>query len=97
MLRPMPDPAPAPLDGFAERDDSHDAFVDETLAVWQPLTKEPLTRSDARQIARDMGDFLAVLADWHRMEREQGAPAEPAAGRAPSAVSTRNSPARRKP
>ncbi|MFH1467183.1 MAG: hypothetical protein ABIO70_22555, partial [Pseudomonadota bacterium] len=78
MLRPLPDPASSSFGGSAEGDDRHDAFVDETLAVWQPLTKEPLTRSDARQIARDMGDFLAVLADWHRMEREQGAPAEPA-------------------
>jgi len=86
-----------PLGGPAEGDGPRDALADETLALWQPLSREPLTRADARRIARDVGDFLAVLADWDRMERERGAPAEPAAGRAPAAASTLTSPARRKP
>lgn len=65
---------PARLSAVA--DDEHDAFVDDTLTLWQPLSREPLTRADARRIASDVGDFLAILADWDRMERE-GAEARP--------------------
>lgn len=70
MERPVPVQIPPPLGQLAEREERHDSLVTETLAVWQPLTRDPLTRSDARRIASDIGDFLAVLADWDRIQRE---------------------------
>lgn len=82
MPRPSPDPAPLPFGDAVQSGDPSDTLVDETLELWTPLSREPLTRADARRIARDVGDFLSVLADWARMDRERSAPDESARERA---------------
>ena len=38
-----------------------DAFLRETIKVWQPLSAEPLTLADAHEIAASMTDFFAAL------------------------------------
>ena len=46
-----------------------EAFLMETLEVWQPLSREPLTMADAREIAESMTGFFAALA---RCAKEAG-------------------------
>src|ERR1700686_2054959 len=44
-------------------------FLDETIAVWQPLSQRPLTREDAREITENMVGFFSVLREWAEAER----------------------------
>ena len=46
-----------------------EAFLKETIEVWQPLSTEPLTMADAREIAESMTGFFAALA---RCAKEAG-------------------------
>ena len=39
-----------------------EAFLRETIEVWQPLSREPLTMTDAQEVAERMTEFFAVLA-----------------------------------
>jgi hypothetical protein len=39
-------------------------FLDETIAVFQPLSTRPLNREDAREIVQNMTGFFAVLSEW---------------------------------
>lgn len=40
------------------------AFLDKTIAFWQPRTTRALTREDARQIIENTTGFFRVLAEW---------------------------------
>ncbi len=40
------------------------AFLDKTIAFWQPRTARALTREDARQMIENMTGFFQVLAEW---------------------------------
>jgi hypothetical protein len=44
-------------------------FIDETLAIWQPLSKRQLTREDGREIIENMTGFFRVLQEWDRADR----------------------------
>ena len=46
-----------------------EAFLKDTLAVWQPLSREPLTKRDTEEIATSMISFFAALA---RCAKEAG-------------------------
>jgi hypothetical protein len=54
-------------------------FLDDTIAVWQPLSQRPLTREDAREITENMVGFFSVLREWAEAERnpEKGLPPPP--------------------
>lgn len=53
-----------------------EGFLDETIAVWQPLAGRNLNREDAREIIHNVSGFFAVLMEWEKAERRaaQGAP-----------------------
>ena len=36
-------------------------FLNETIRVWQPLSKEPLTYADAEEITENMVGYFKVL------------------------------------
>lgn len=40
------------------------AFLDKTIAFWQPRTARTLTREDARQMVENVTGFFQVLAEW---------------------------------
>lgn len=40
------------------------SFLQETIKVWQPFSKEPLTLEDAREIVSNMVGFFEVLMEW---------------------------------
>lgn len=40
------------------------AFLDKTIAFWQPRTTRTLTKEDARQIIENATGFFRVLAEW---------------------------------
>lgn len=50
-------------------------ILDQTLRVWQPYAKEPLSREDAREIVANVTGFFRVLRAWaeedKRAERGQ--------------------------
>ena len=48
-----------------------EAFLKETIEVWQPLSAEPLTLADAREIAESMTGLFAVLARCAREAEER--------------------------
>lgn len=39
-------------------------FLDQTIAVWQPLSPKPLTREDAREIIENAVGFYGTLIRW---------------------------------
>ncbi len=41
-----------------------EAFLDRTIAVWQPLSPTPLTREDAREIIENAVGFYGTLIRW---------------------------------
>jgi hypothetical protein len=43
-------------------------FLDETIAVFQPLSQRPLSREDAREIVQNITGFFQVLSEWHAAE-----------------------------
>lgn len=42
------------------------AFLEETIKVWQPRSKDPLTLEDAREIAANMTAFARLLITLDR-------------------------------
>jgi hypothetical protein len=40
------------------------AFLDDTVAFWQPLSTHTLNREDAREIVENMTGFFTVLREW---------------------------------
>ena len=50
-----------------------DEFLDETIRLWQPYYKEPLTREDAREIIQNFVGFFEVLMEWDREVKEKRA------------------------
>jgi hypothetical protein len=47
---------------------AHDDLFDRTREVCQPRIGRNLTDEDARQIAENVTDFFAILAQWSRAE-----------------------------
>ncbi len=39
-------------------------FLEETIRVWQPLSKEPLSYADAEKIIRNAVGFYGTLLRW---------------------------------
>ena len=39
-------------------------FLDETIRVWQPLSKEPLTYADAEEITENVVGYFGTLRRW---------------------------------
>ena len=39
-------------------------FLDETIRVWQPLSKEPLTHADAEEIIKNAAGYYSTLLRW---------------------------------
>ena len=56
----------------------HDDLLDHTIEVFQPLSRERLTREDAQEIVEDVASFLTLLASWDReaLGRTPAAPRE---------------------
>lgn len=48
-------------------------FLQETIRVWQPHYKEPLTLEDAREIAENASNLMKLLID---LDRKYGPPAK---------------------
>jgi hypothetical protein len=44
-------------------------FIDQTIAIWQPRTKQQLTREDGREIIENMTGFFRILQEWDRVDR----------------------------
>jgi hypothetical protein len=44
-------------------------FIQETIDVWQPYSKEKLTEEDAREIIDNMTGFFALLNKWDKEQR----------------------------
>jgi hypothetical protein len=40
-----------------------DEFLEKTLKVWQPYSKEPLTKEDAREICVNMSSLAKLLIE----------------------------------
>jgi hypothetical protein len=47
---------------------ANDDLIDRTREVWQPRLGRDLSREDARQIAENITDFFAILAEWCRAD-----------------------------
>ena len=56
------------------------AFLDKTIAFWQPRTTRTLTREDARQIIENATGFFRVLAEWDASAKAARAAALPTEG-----------------
>ncbi|WP_157223410.1 hypothetical protein [Rhodovulum sp. PH10] len=52
------------------------SFLDETIAVWQPLSERPLNREDAREIIHNVTGFFSILLEWDAAERRAAKVAE---------------------
>ena len=48
-------------------------FLEKTIKFWQPYSKEPLTREDAREIIQNFVGFFEVLMEWDREKRKDSA------------------------
>ena len=46
------------------------AFLDETISEWQPYSRRPLTREDAREIIYNVTGFMSVLMRWQQAARQ---------------------------
>lgn len=44
-------------------------FIDQTLSIWQPLSKRQLSREDGREIIENMTGFFRILQEWDRADR----------------------------
>ena len=47
-------------------------FLDKTIKLFQPYSKEPLTREDAREIVQNFVGFFEVLMEWDREGQKKG-------------------------
>ena len=45
-------------------------FLNKTIKLWQPYSKEPLTREDAREIVQNFVGFFEVLMEWDKKNQE---------------------------
>jgi hypothetical protein len=45
-------------------------FLDDTIREWQPYSREPLTREDAREIIFNVTGFMHILMRWERAARQ---------------------------
>jgi hypothetical protein len=43
-------------------------FIEKTIKVWQPRSREKFTHEDARVIIQNMTDYLELLMEWERTE-----------------------------
>ena len=59
---------------------SNPAFLDKTIAFWQPRTARTLTREDARQMIENATGFFRVLAEWDAKAKAARAAALPTQG-----------------
>lgn len=41
-------------------------FLEKTIHVWQPLSKERLTEEDAREIVENLTGFFSLLRQWEQ-------------------------------
>lgn len=57
-----------------------EAFIDKTLAVWQPRTLRVLTSEDARQITENVAGFFGLLLKWDAEEKRATASTATASG-----------------
>jgi hypothetical protein len=48
-------------------------FLDETISEWQPYSRRPLTREDAREIIYNVTGFMNVLMRWQQTARQSTA------------------------
>ena len=48
-------------------------FLEETILVWQPYSKEPLTIEDAREIAENASAMIKLLIE---LDKKYGPPAK---------------------
>ena len=46
-------------------------FIDQTIAVWQPKSRQELCREDARQIVENMVGFIEILKEWEAQEHSK--------------------------
>ena len=44
-------------------------LLDDTIAIWQPRAKRPLSREDAREILENLTGFFSVLREWQLAEQ----------------------------
>jgi len=49
-------------------------FIQKTIQVWQPHSKDKLTEDDAREIAANMADLFILLADLDWKYKKPGMP-----------------------
>ena len=47
-------------------------FLERTIKVWQPYSKEPLTLDDAREITENMVNFFKLLMETDRKHNITG-------------------------
>lgn len=50
-----------------------DELIEKTIKEWQPYSKEPLTKEDAREIIETVTRVYDVLARWDREDRKKKA------------------------
>ena len=50
-----------------------EVFIRRTIEVWQPYYKRSLTKDDAEEIIRNVGNLLELLERWGREEAEEKA------------------------
>jgi len=50
-----------------------DRLIEQTLAVWQPLTKRKLGAEDAREIVANIGSYFQILREWKKAEMSYSA------------------------
>jgi hypothetical protein len=43
-----------------------DELLDETIRVWQPSYRQPLTREDAREIIYSVTSYVRMLMRWRQ-------------------------------
>jgi len=56
------------LVGGMRKGKDQDRLIEQTLAVWQPLTKRKLGAEDAREIVANIGSFFQILRRWKKAE-----------------------------
>jgi hypothetical protein len=46
-------------------------LLKQTLEIWQPRSKSPLSRTEARNIAANMLGVIGILTEWDSRERQE--------------------------
>ncbi len=47
-------------------------FLERTIETWQPFSPNALSKTDAKEIIRNLVSFLELLATWNYAEKRQG-------------------------